>query len=227
MARRNAHDAGGDMKRLLGFFGHLAALALVSAIAAYWAIRILTPPPASAPPPLAAPPPREPDPVLAARMFGLVQIAQAPVASNVQVAGVFAAGADSSAVLIVDGKPARVYLLGQEVAPGMTLAAVRADGITLASAGGSQELRIPPRPVVSMGGAAPAPAYTLDGNTLSAPTVGPTGTARPLPVPPPNVPVNPPPQMTQPGVRPPGRPMVPGVQPEPIPAPAVNPTVSQ
>lgn len=217
------------MKRLLGFFGHLAALASVSAIAAYWAIRILTPPPASAPPPLAAPPPREPDPVLAARMFGLVQIAQAPVASNVQVAGVFAAGADSSAVLIVDGKPARVYLLGQEVAPGMTLAAVSPDGVTLASGGGrSHELRLPPRPVVSMGEAAPTPAFKREGNTLSAPNLGPAGAARPLPVPPPpGVSANPSPPMTQPGVMPPGRSMAPGVQPEPIPAPAVNPAVSQ
>jgi hypothetical protein len=214
------------MRRLLGFLGHLAALALVSAIAAYWAIKILTPPPASAPPPLATPPPREPDPVLAARMFGLVQMAQAPIASNVQVAGVFAAGADSSAVLIVDGKPARVYLLGQEVAPGTTLAAVRPDGVTLASGGGNQELRVPPRPVAAMGGAPPALAYTREGNTLSAPSAGPSIATRPLPVPPPGVPANAPP-MTQPGVMSPGRPMMPGAQPEPAPAPTVNPAASQ
>jgi hypothetical protein len=213
------------MRRLLGFLGHLAALALVGAIAAYWAIKILTPPPASAPPPLATPPPREPDPVLAARMFGLVQMAPVPAASNVQVAGVFAAGADSSAVLIVDGKPARVYLLGQEIAPGTTLAAVRPDGITLASGSGRQELRVPPRPVASMGGAPPTPAYSREGNTLSAPGVGPAAPPRPLP-PPPAAPANVAP-MTQPGVMPPGRAMMPGAQPEPAPAPTVNPAATQ
>jgi hypothetical protein len=221
----DAHEVRDDMRRLLGFLGHLAALALVAAIAAYWAIKILTPPPASAPPPLATPPPREPDPVLAARMFGLVQMAPVPAASNVQVAGVFAAGADSSAVLIVDGKPARVYLLGQEVAPGTTLAAVRADGITLASGSGQQELRVPPRPVAPMGGAAPAPVYTREGNTLSAPGVGPAAPPRPLP-PPQSAPANPAP-MTQPGVMPPGRAMMPGAPPEPAPAPTVNPAASQ
>lgn len=210
------------MRRLLGFLGHLAALALVSAIAAYWAVRILTPPPASAPPPLAPPPPREPDPVLAARMFGLVQVGQAPVASNVQVAGVFAAGADSSAILIVDGKPARVYLLGQEVAPGTTLAAVRPDGITLASGSGRQELRVPPRPVASMGGAPPLPAYSREGNTLSAPSVSP---AAPAP-PPPAVPADVAPMM-QPGVMSPGPAMIPGRPPEPQPAPTDNPATTQ
>ncbi|MCS7101374.1 MAG: hypothetical protein NZL99_06720 [Burkholderiaceae bacterium] len=213
------------MKRLLGLLGHLAMLALVSAIAAYWAIKIFTPPPLAAPPPIAAPPPREPDPVLAARMFGLVQLAQAPVASNIQLAGVFAAGADSSAILIVDGKPARVFLLGQEVTPGTTLEAVRADGVTLSGAGGRQDLRMPPRPVASLDNAAPPPAFTREGNTLTAPSAPAAARPVPAPLPPPGF-APPPglPQPMQPAAVPPPRPMVPGGSPDAPPGQTGNPT---
>jgi general secretion pathway protein C len=173
------------MKRFAAALVHVVMLAVVCAIAAYWAIRIVTPPPTAAPPPLAAPPPRDPDPVLAARMFGLVKAAPTTVLANVQVAGVFVAGADSSAVLIVDGKPARAYLLGQEVAPGLQLAEVRSDGVTIEGPGGRQELKVPPRQVASLGGASPPPAYSLTGNTLSAPTApgvtAPAPTATPMP----------------------------------------------
>lgn len=170
------------MKKLGTVLLHTVMLAIVCAIAAYWAIRILTPPPSAAPPPVAATPPRDPDPVLAARMFGLVQTAPSAVASNVQVGGVFAAGKDSAAILIVDGKPARVFLLGQDIAPGVKLVDVRPDGVSIEGAGGRQDLQIPLRQVasVSVGGPPPAPAYTLEGNTLSAPSQ--PGSAAPAPV---------------------------------------------
>ncbi len=175
---------GPAMKRFAAVLVHLVMLAVVCAIAAYWAIRIVTPQPTAAPPPLAAPPPRDPDPVLAARMFGLVKAAPTTVLANIQVAGVFAAGADSSAVLIIDGKLARAYLLGQEVAPGLRLAEVRPDGVTIEGPGGQQELQVPPRQVASFGGA-PPPAYNLTGNTLSAPAThgvtAPTPPVAPMP----------------------------------------------
>jgi len=117
-----------------------------------------------------------------------------------------------------------VFLLGQEVAPGTTLAAVSPDGVTLATGAGRQEVRMPPRPPVAVGGAPPAPAYTREGNTLSAPSAPPAA-PRPVPVPPPSgLPVNPPP--TQPAIAPPGRAMVPAAPPEP-PAATGNPTASQ
>ena len=184
------------MKKLLRVLGHVAMLSVVALIATYWGIKILTPPPASAPPPLAAPPPRDPDPVLAARMLGLVQAAQAVVVSNIQVSGVFAAGRDSAAVLVVDGKPARAYLVGQEVAPGTSLESVRPDGVTLSGASGKQDVRIPPRPVASFGGPPPAPAFSLSGNTLSAPSETPAF-ARPAPAPQPNPAREPPPPQPQ------------------------------
>jgi len=197
-------------------------LSVVALIATYWGIRILTPPPSSAPPPLAAPPPRDPDPVLAARMFGLVQAAQAVVVSNIQVAGVFAAGRDSSAVLVIDGKPGRAYLLGQEVAPGTSLEAVRPDGVTLSGARGKQDVRIPPRPVASFGGPSPPPAFSLSGNTLSAPSETPAFAPRPLP-PPPNAAREPLPQAIPNPAREPPPPQPPPNQPPP---PAPNPTAT-
>jgi general secretion pathway protein C len=191
------------MKKLAAALIHVVMLALVGAVAAYWAIRIVTPQPTAAPPPLAVPPPRDPDPVLAARMFGLVQAPQTAVAANIQVAGVFSAGQDSSAVLVVDGKPARAYLLGQEVASGARLVEVRPDGVTIESQGGRQELRLPPRQVASFGGAPPPPAFTLSGNTLSAPSQPPGGATAPAPVAAPaRTPTPTPP--ASPGPRPPG-----------------------
>ena len=177
---------------------HIAMIAVVCAIGAYWGVRILTPQPTAAPPPLAAPPPRSPDPMLAARMFGLVQQAQARVATNIQVAGIFAAGDQSAAVLTVDGKPPRVFVLGQEVTAGNRLAEVTAEQVVLETQGGRQELRVPPaRPVASLANGAPARAYVMDGNTLS-PT-GSAGAPGAVPAPPPVMQPAPPP-MVQPGV---------------------------
>ena len=140
------------------------------AIAAYWGIRIFTPAPIAAPPPLPPPPLRDPDPMAAARMFGKVDVVQS-VASNVQALGVFAAGKDSSAVLVVDGKPARVFLVGQEVAPGMKLVSVTSEIAVLESSGGGrQEVRLPARPIAQLGGLPAAPNFFRDGNTLTAPS---------------------------------------------------------
>lgn len=157
------------MKRIAAALIHVVMLALVCAIAAYWVIKIITPPPSSAPPPLAAQPPRDPDPALSARLFGLVQVTRTVVVSNIQVVGVFAAGGDSAAILTVDGKPPRAYVIGQEVVPGTTLKAVRADAVVIESAGGRQTLQVPPPPELQVASSAPPPpAFTRSGKTLSA-----------------------------------------------------------
>jgi hypothetical protein len=149
---------------------HLVFFAGVMAIAAYWGIRIFTPAPIAAPPPLPPPPLRDPDPMAAARMFGKVDVVQS-VATNVQALGVFAAGKDSSAVLVVDGKPARVFLVGQEVVPGMKLVSVTSEIAVLESSGGGrQEVRMPARPIAQLGGLPAAPNFFRDGNTLTAPS---------------------------------------------------------
>jgi general secretion pathway protein C len=127
------------MKKLSTFVLHLVMLAIVCAAATYWVLRIVTPSAIAVPPPLAAPAPREADPILAARMFGLVQAAPVAV-SNVQLVGVFSAGKDSAAVLAVDGRPARVVLLGRSVSGGSKLVEVRPEGVTLENNGARQEL---------------------------------------------------------------------------------------
>jgi len=181
------------LKKFSSYLLHLVMVALVCAIAAYWVLKFITPAPTSAPPPVAAPAPREADPVLVARMFGQVQVAPA-VTSNVQVVGIYSAGKSSAAALSVDGKPARVVLLGQEVTRGTRLTNVRPDGVTLDNQGMRQDLSLPKRaPVAFGGGAPPAPGYTRDGNTLTAPSLG--------------GPAVPPPQQINPGL--PGVPMRP------------------
>nr|MCU0768349.1 hypothetical protein [Burkholderiaceae bacterium] len=115
------------LKKFASVMVHLLCLAGVVAIAAYWAVRIFTPAPTAAPPPLPPPPLRDPDANAAARMFGKVEVAQAAVAANIQALGAFAAGKDSSAVLVVDGRPPRVFLVGQEVSPGTTLEGIEAE----------------------------------------------------------------------------------------------------
>lgn len=158
------------LKKLPSLLLHLVFLAVVCAIGAYWVLKIVTPPPSAPPPAVAAAAPREADPTLAARMFGLVRAAPV-VASNIQVVGVFSAGEDSSAILAVDGKPGRVVLLGQAVSAGTKLVGVRPDGVTLDSNGARQELRLPLRAPIAMGGGGPPRprGFTREGDTLSAP----------------------------------------------------------
>jgi general secretion pathway protein C len=190
------------MKKLTVALMHLAMLALVCAIGAYWAIRILTPPPSSVPPPQAALVLLEPDPTLAARMFGLVQMAPVPTSVDIQALGAFAAGQDSAAVLAVDGKAPRVYLLNQEVAGGGRLVEVRKDAVTVEQGGMRREVSLPVQPPPSAGATPPPQGFRRDGNTLSAPTMA--GGAQPAPAPrqvPPRASA-PQPQQVQPLVQP-------------------------
>jgi general secretion pathway protein C len=195
------------LKKVAGLLTHIVMFSLVCAVAAYWVIRIVTPQPSVAPPPVTAAPIRDPDPVLAARMFGLVASAQRAVATNVQIAGVFAAGPSSSAVLVVDGKPPRAYVLGQEIAPGTRLAEVRRDGVTLETSGGRQEVALPPLPAATFAAAPPAQAYTRTGNVLSAPEAitgdAPLPQTAARPFQPPPEPTPPPPPQQDAGIAPP------------------------
>jgi hypothetical protein len=178
------------LKKFAAAVVHLLFFAGVVAIGAYWSVRIFTPTPTSAPPPLPPPPLRDPDSAAAARMFGKVEVAQAVVAANIQALGAFAAGKDSSAVLVVDGKPPRVFLTGQEVVPGTRLASIDSELIILDTPTGRQEVRLPPRPAVAVSGGAPSQNFMREGNTLTAPSAagGPTLPARSMPPAPPQQP---------------------------------------
>lgn len=196
------------LKKLAAAMVHLLFFAGVVAIGAYWSVRIFTPAPTTAPPPLPPPPLRDPDPASAARMFGKVAVAQVAVATNVQALGAFSAGNDSSAVLTVDGKPPRVFLIGQEVSPGLRLASISNEVVVLEGpSGGRQEVRLPPPPAVAMSGGPPPSNFSREGNTLTAPSAAgaPAMAPRPtMPAPPPQpampgaVPGTPPPSTPQP-----------------------------
>jgi hypothetical protein len=193
------------LKKFAAATVHLLFFAGVIAVGAYWSVRIFTPAPVSAPPPLPPPPLRDPDAAAAARMFGKVEVAQAVVAANIQALGAFAAGADSSAILVVDGKPPRVFLIGQDVVPGTRLASIESDLIILDSPSGRQEVRLPPRPAVAMGGGPPPQNFMREGNTLTAPSVAGTPSVAPRPAPAVPPPAPPPAMPAVPGT-PPGSP---------------------
>ena len=195
------------LKKFAAVAVHLVFFALVMAIAAYWGVRIFTPAPTAAPPPIAPPPLRDPDPVAVARMFGKVERVQAAT-SNIQAIGAYSAGKNSSAVLSVDGRPARVFLLGQEVAPGLKLAEVGPETVVLESGGARQELRLPARAMAAFGGAPPPPNFTLQGNMLTAPSAGAPPGGRPAGGAPGQLPQPPQPQPPQPAAPapPPGAP---------------------
>jgi general secretion pathway protein C len=160
---------------------HFIGAALACAQLAYWSIRVMTPLPATAPAAARSVSVREPDPTLLARAFGLVEVASV-ANSNIQVAGVFAAGRDSAAVMVVDDHPARAVLLGQEVTPGSTLVEVGAQGVTLESAGVRRQLRVPAAPVANNAAPGTGAGFERRGNMLTAPSMEQApGTARTAP----------------------------------------------
>ncbi len=163
---------------------HLVGAAMASAAAAFWILRLLTPAPAAAPAPAVAPLASAPDPVLAARIFGDVNTGPALAVRNIQVLGVFAAGRSSSAVIAVDGRPARAVLLGQDAAAGLRLVEVQPDGVTLESDGSRTHYAVA---AVNIARAtAPSALFRRDGNTLTAPSLDAAPAGRPV-VPPPVV----------------------------------------
>jgi hypothetical protein len=143
------------------------------------------------------------------------------VASNVQALGIFSAGKDSSAILVVDGKPARVFLVGQEVVPGMKLVSVTSEIAVLESSGGGrQEVHLPARPIAQLGGLPAAPNFFRDGNTLTAPSSqGAPNIPRPPPMQAPRVAPQPPPMVApqMPAQQLPNQPVPPEMQQQPIP----------
>lgn len=147
---------------------HLVGAAVASALAAFWILRLMAPAPSMLPPTAPGMTFREPDAELAARLMG--EVSSGPVASslNVQVSGVFAAGADSSAVIAVDGRPPRAVLLGRDVAPGFRLVEVRPDGITIEHDALRSKYAVP-APALAKATTS-APMFSREGDTLTAPS---------------------------------------------------------
>lgn len=155
---------------------HLVGAALASALAAYWVLRLMAPAPSMVAPTANATTFREPDAGLAARLMGEVSSGPAASSLNIQVSGVFAAAADSSAVIAVEGRPARAVLLGRDVAPGFRLVEVRPDGITLEHEGVRTNYAVP-APALAKATSS-APMFTRQGDTLTAPSQEVSATAK-------------------------------------------------
>ncbi|SHH39856.1 type II secretion system protein N [Massilia sp. CF038] len=119
------------MKRLPLMLSLLAVIAL-SASVAYWVLELYKPPqrPLAAISEAALP---EPSPDAAATLFG--GQALAVVASNYQLTGVVAAGAEGVAILVADGQPPKALKVGHEFSSGVVLQEVHPKYVMLSEGG--------------------------------------------------------------------------------------------
>ncbi|MDO8301220.1 type II secretion system protein N, partial [Lacisediminimonas sp.] len=119
------------MKRLPILLTLLAVIALSASIA-YWVMELYKP----AQRPLAAMPQAsmaDPSPEVAATLFG--GQAMAAVASNYQLTGVIASGADGVAILTADGQPPKAIPVGKEFSSGVVLKEVQPRYVMLSEGG--------------------------------------------------------------------------------------------
>jgi len=138
----------------------LAMSALLCATIAYWALQWLAPAVPIAPAGSLSDRQDTPDLVAAVPLFGLPVGGRAAgpdaALSNIRVLGVAASTVRGSAVLSVDGKPPRAYMVGDAVTAEATLAEVRSDAAVIERSGMRFELAAPQRPSVAILSAGPA-----------------------------------------------------------------------
>jgi hypothetical protein len=154
----------------------LAACALLCACITFWAMQL------SAPKPLVAPHGdgqirRERADVRAASaLFGQPAAEpaqqQAPVLGNVQVLGVVVAGRLGSAILIVDGQPARSYAVGETIGPGQRISRVGSDFIVIDDNGKPAQVPAPERGSIAVLTAGAAQPRAPSDPSLAAPVPG-------------------------------------------------------
>lgn len=126
----------------------LVAAGVLASVVAYWAVQLAAPRSPTAPFGTIGDARDGLDLQLAGQMFGMpggVAPVAGRAASNIQVLGVVAGPPTASAVLSVDGKPAKAFGLGDEVTPGMTLAEVRIDAVVFDRGGLRSEAPAPAR----------------------------------------------------------------------------------
>jgi len=215
----------------------VVGFALVCGVLAYWGVQLLAPTSPVAPSAAAQAPSALPDLGRAARLFGAGADAAAagPArASNIVVVGVLAAGARGSAILAVDGKPAKAYGVGDRIVDAQRVLLVRPDAVVIGGQGVRSELPAPPRPdpaLLAGAGRTPAgampssqgapglpPGTSAPGTAVILPPGAPgTGAAWPAgaPLPGQPAPVAAPSPMAGTGVPPP-MPAVPGPQAQPV-----------
>ncbi|KRC71006.1 general secretion pathway protein GspC [Achromobacter sp. Root83] len=116
----------------------LAVLALAAGLGV-WASILLAPRPGPLPPAVSAGAPRAADNTPVALWFGKDEVMR----TQISVLGVIAAGPDGAAVLSVDGGPPLAWRAGAEVAPGIVLRDIAADGVTVEQSGRVSRLATP------------------------------------------------------------------------------------
>ncbi len=133
--------------RSLGWPSWLATLALFTllcAIIAYWALILIAPRSPIAPAGASADRAALPELQLATQLFGATPGLVTPAAaSNIQVIGIVAAGRRGSAILAVDGKPAKPFAVGEQLSSSQRLAEVRRDAVVVVGIGAPIELPVP------------------------------------------------------------------------------------
>lgn len=140
----------------------LAAAALLAATAGHWLVTLGAPTPQPGPATAAAGAGAPPDLGAAALLFGRADApgtqTAAPVALNLQVQGVIAAGRLGSALLAIDGKPARAYRVGASLGPGRQLKAITDQSVLIDDNGREVSLPAPARTATTvLSAGTPAP----------------------------------------------------------------------
>jgi len=171
--------------------------AALCAIVAAWALQLLAPRPPIAPAGAVAQVQPALDLASAGRLFGSSpQAGGGPTVaapSNIQVAGVLAAGPRGVALLAIDGKPARAFAVGDPVVDGMTVRAVSGEAVDLDSSGTPMRLSAPTRPSLAV---LTSGSNSTTGGGTSAPAL--PGALPPIAAPRPAVPPNEPPALLPP-----------------------------
>ena len=130
-----------DMKRLPLMMSFILFIALCVSVA-YWAMQLLKPHARAVVASLQTSPPTAKLDAAAGLLGGRSSFA---VASNFRLTGVVVAAdpAESVAILIVNGKPARSIQTGKEIAPGVTLKEVYRDYVLLSERGVIKRVELP------------------------------------------------------------------------------------
>ncbi len=167
-------------------------------------------------------------------LFGQVAVAAPQVtvaaSSNIKVVGILAAGQKGSAILAIDGKPGKVYMLGDQVDAQLKVISVDVRQVTLGQDGSMtrQTLAAPPKAAISILTQGPSKAGATGGAGLGAspfqvPGNAPTSNPMSAITPPPPAIISPPP-VINPG---PGGNVVTGLPPQGTnPSVPTNPGVS-
>ncbi|WP_323000081.1 type II secretion system protein N [Castellaniella sp.] len=125
---------------------HGTALLAIAGGIGLWGTLLLAPQPDPAPPMLAVAPAPAPSLDTLAGWFG-----SGRGRLQVRMTGLIAAGPRGTAILSIDGAPARAFRVGDTLAPGVTLTEVHAHGIVVSQDGMDDAIAAPPSAALAPG----------------------------------------------------------------------------